>query len=237
MSGPLAGVRVVELAGLGPAPHAAMVLADLGAHVTCVLRASGAAEFSIESDLMMRGRTVVHLDLKSEEGRTEVLRLVESADVLIEGMRPGVTERLGLGPDEEAIAAATEPSLGRKLREAKLAIALEQRMSKDEILDGIEGQETFGGLDVVVRRNAFGHQTESFEIDLEFEGVEGNPMTAAFIRAPIIEQVGPKARALATLPDGRVVAVRQQNLLGISFHPEVTGETRVHELFVREFVG
>jgi pyridoxal 5'-phosphate synthase pdxT subunit len=107
----------------------------------------------------------------------------------------------------------------------------------DEILDGIEGQETFGGLDVVVRRNAFGHQTESFEIDLEFEGVEGNPMTAAFIRAPIIEQVGPKARALATLPDGRVVAVRQQNLLGISFHPEVTGETRVHELFVREFIG
>jgi 5'-phosphate synthase pdxT subunit len=107
----------------------------------------------------------------------------------------------------------------------------------DEILDGIEGQETFGGLDVVVRRNAFGHQTESFEIDLEFEGFEGNPMTAAFIRAPIIEQVGPKARALATLPDGRVVAVRQQNLLGISFHPEVTGETRVHELFVREFIG
>ncbi|MEY4647603.1 MAG: hypothetical protein RL009_19 [Actinomycetota bacterium] len=107
----------------------------------------------------------------------------------------------------------------------------------DEILDGIEGQETFGGLDVVVRRNAFGHQTESFEIDLEFEGVEGNPMTAAFIRAPIIEKVGPKASALATLPDGRVVAVRQQNLLGISFHPEVTGETRVHELFVREFVG
>jgi 5'-phosphate synthase pdxT subunit len=66
----------------------------------------------------------------------------------------------------------------------------------DEILDGIEGQETFGGLDVVVRRNAFGHQTESFEIDLEFEGVQGDPMTAAFIRAPIIEKVGPKARAL-----------------------------------------
>ncbi len=107
----------------------------------------------------------------------------------------------------------------------------------DEILDGIEGQETFGGLDVVVRRNAFGHQTESFEIDLEFEGVQGDPMTAAFIRAPIIEKVGPKASALATLPDGRVVAVRQQNLLGISFHPEVTGETRVHELFVREFIG
>lgn len=107
----------------------------------------------------------------------------------------------------------------------------------DEILDGIEGQETFGGLDVVVRRNAFGHQTESFEIDLEVQGISGDPVTAAFIRAPIIEKVGARARAIATLPDGRVVAVRQQNLLGISFHPEVTGETRLHELFVREFVG
>lgn len=107
----------------------------------------------------------------------------------------------------------------------------------DEILDGIEGQETFGGLDVVVRRNAFGHQTESFEIDLEVQGISGEPVTAAFIRAPIIENVGERAKAIATLPDGRVVAVRQQNLLGISFHPEVTGETRLHELFVHEFVG
>lgn len=107
----------------------------------------------------------------------------------------------------------------------------------DKILDGIEGQETFGGLDVVVRRNAFGHQTESFEIDLEFRGIEGAPLTAAFIRAPIIESLGNSAEALATLPDGRVVAVRQQNILGISFHPEVTDEPRVHELFVREFIG
>jgi 5'-phosphate synthase pdxT subunit len=107
----------------------------------------------------------------------------------------------------------------------------------DKILDGIEGQETFGGLDVVVRRNAFGHQTESFEIDLEFRGIEGEPLTAAFIRAPIIESLGNSAEALATLPDGRVVAVRQQNILGISFHPEVTDEPRVHELFVREFIG
>lgn len=107
----------------------------------------------------------------------------------------------------------------------------------DKILDGIQGQETFGGLDVVVRRNAFGHQTESFEIDLEFRGIEGAPLTAAFIRAPIIESLGSSAEALATLPDGRVVAVRQRNILGISFHPEVTDEPRVHELFVREFIG
>ena len=107
----------------------------------------------------------------------------------------------------------------------------------DKILDGIQDQETFGGLDVVVRRNAFGHQTESFEIDLEFRGIEGEPLTAAFIRAPIIESLGSSAEALATLPDGRVVAVRQRNILGISFHPEVTDEPRVHELFVREFIG
>ena len=100
MSGPLAGIRVVELAGLGPAPHAAMVLADLGADVVCVERATGSAAFAVESDLLQRGRRIVRLDLKSQAGRDEVLRLVEESDVLIEGMRPGVTERLGLGPDD-----------------------------------------------------------------------------------------------------------------------------------------
>ena len=100
----------------------------------------------------------------------------------------------------------------------------------DRLLDGIEGQSTFGGLDVTVRRNAFGHQSDSFEIDLDFAGLD-TPVHAAFIRAPIIESVGPNAVALATLPDGRIVAAGQGNLLGISFHPEVTGEHRIHRLF------
>jgi pyridoxal 5'-phosphate synthase pdxT subunit len=107
-------------------------------------------------------------------------------------------------------------------------------MLADRIIDGIEGQETFGGLDVTVQRNAFGNQLDSFETDLMVKGVP-SPVHAAFIRAPIITEVG-AAEVLATLPDGRIVAVSQGNVLGISFHPEVTGEDSVHELFVREFV-
>ena len=100
----------------------------------------------------------------------------------------------------------------------------------DRILDGAIGQETFGGLDVTVRRNAFGHQTDSFETDLKFNGIK-DEIHAAFIRAPIVEEVGPAAEIVAQLEDGRVVGVRQGNLLGISFHPEVTNEFRIHQLF------
>lgn len=107
----------------------------------------------------------------------------------------------------------------------------------DRILDGIDGQETFGGLDVTVRRNAFGHQTESFETRLSFNGIDGPDLVAAFIRAPIIEQVGPGADVLATLPSGAVVGVRQKSILGISFHPEVTDENRVHRFFIDSMVS
>ena len=103
-------------------------------------------------------------------------------------------------------------------------------MLADEITDGINGQETFGGLDVVVQRNAFGNQTESFEVDLEFKGIAG-AVHAAFIRAPIITRVGDSAQIVASLADGRVVGVQQGNRLGISFHPEVTGEDRIHSYF------
>ena len=107
----------------------------------------------------------------------------------------------------------------------------------DRILDGIDGQETFGGLDVTVRRNAFGHQTESFETNLAFKGISGPDLVAAFIRAPIIEQVGPEAEVLATLISGAVVGVRQKSILGISFHPEVTDEFRVHRFFIDSMVS
>lgn len=106
----------------------------------------------------------------------------------------------------------------------------------NQIVDGIEGQETFGGLDTVVRRNAFGHQTESFETVLNFEGIVGGPVEAAFIRAPIIESVGKNVEVLSTLASGAIVAVRQGNILGISFHPEITGEIRVHQYFVERMV-
>jgi 5'-phosphate synthase pdxT subunit len=106
-------------------------------------------------------------------------------------------------------------------------------MLADQILDGIPGQSGFGGLDVAVRRNAFGHQVDSFEADLEFTGVDGS-VHAAFIRAPIVEQVGTGVEILSKLEDGRIVGVRQNNALGISFHPEVVGESRIHKLFIEQ---
>jgi alpha-methylacyl-CoA racemase len=95
MAGPLTGLRVVELAGIGPGPHAAMILGDLGADVARVDRPGASG-----SDPTLRNRRFVIADLKSDEGRELVLKLVAKADVLIEGFRPGVTERLGLGPDD-----------------------------------------------------------------------------------------------------------------------------------------
>ncbi len=106
----------------------------------------------------------------------------------------------------------------------------------DEVLDGIEGQQSFGGMDIAVRRNAFGRQTESFEIPLDVPALGELPVHATFIRAPIVERVGPDVEVLATLPDGGIVAVRHGALLGTSFHPEVDGETRFHEMFL-ERVG
>ena len=102
----------------------------------------------------------------------------------------------------------------------------------DRLTDGIEGQQTFGGLDVTVRRNAFGSQLDSFEADLDVPAVVGGPVHAVFIRAPLVEQAGPGVETLARLPDGRIVAVRQGSLLGTAFHPEVAGDHRFHELFL-----
>ncbi len=102
----------------------------------------------------------------------------------------------------------------------------------DRITDGIVGQQTFGGLDVTVQRNAFGSQLDSFETDLDVPALGAPPVHAVFIRAPLVEQVGGGVEALARLEDGRVVAVRRGPLLGTSFHPEVTGELRFHELFL-----
>ena len=105
-------------------------------------------------------------------------------------------------------------------------------MLADTVLDAIAGQQSLGGLDVVVRRNAFGSQNQSFETDLDIPALGEEPMHAVFIRGPVVESVGPAATPLAALGDGRVVAVEQGNLLGTSFHPEITGEYRFHEYFL-----
>jgi 5'-phosphate synthase pdxT subunit len=101
----------------------------------------------------------------------------------------------------------------------------------DEVLDGLPGQPTIGGLDVTVRRNAFGRQVDSFETDLDVAGLDGGPLHAVFIRAPWVERVGEGVEVLASA-GSHPVAVRQGRLLATSFHPELTPDRRLHRLFV-----
>lgn len=126
-------------------------------------------------------------------------------------------------------------------------------MLADRIEDGIQGQHTIGGIDMVVRRNAFGRQVDSFEAELEVDGLDSG-FHAVFIRAPRVDQVGPSAEVIARIRTsselnsrtgqrrtgqpghsaaGTIVAVRQGRLLATSFHPELTGDTRIHDHFVR----
>jgi 5'-phosphate synthase pdxT subunit len=113
-------------------------------------------------------------------------------------------------------------------------------MLADRLLDGVDGQQTVGGIDMTVRRNAFGRQVDSFESDIPLAGIAGppggpepGPFRAVFIRAPWVEQTGEQVETLATEPaTGRIVAVRQGPLLATSFHPELTGDARIHRLFV-----
>ena len=109
-------------------------------------------------------------------------------------------------------------------------------MLADEVLDGRPDQRGFAGIGMTVRRNAFGRQVDSFEAPVEIIGVEGEPFHAVFIRAPWVERVGPGVEVLGRVTDGpatgRIVAVRQGNLLATSFHPELTGDLRLHRLFV-----
>jgi 5'-phosphate synthase pdxT subunit len=109
-------------------------------------------------------------------------------------------------------------------------------MLADRIADGRPDQQTLGGIDMTVRRNAFGRQVDSFETDLHIRAIGGSPMRAIFIRAPWVEDVGDAVEALARVEQGpaagRIVAVRQGPLLATSFHPEVSGDHRFHQLFV-----
>ena len=102
-------------------------------------------------------------------------------------------------------------------------------MLATEVLDEASGQQSLKAMDISVRRNAFGSQLDSFETSIEFAGA---PVEVAFIRAPIVERVGENVQILSQLPDGAVVAVREGNLLATSFHPELTGDSRVHEYFL-----
>jgi 5'-phosphate synthase pdxT subunit len=114
-------------------------------------------------------------------------------------------------------------------------ILLADRLDGGAVGSGLS--ETLGGIDITVRRNAFGRQVDSFEEDVDIAGVPGGPVHAVFIRAPWVQSVGPRATVLATLGSGpgagHAVAVRQGRLLATSFHPEMTGDHRLHALFLR----
>jgi pyridoxal 5'-phosphate synthase pdxT subunit len=106
-------------------------------------------------------------------------------------------------------------------------------MLADRLPDPASGQQTLGGIDMTVRRNAFGRQVDSFEADLEVKGIEGPAYRAVFIRAPWVEDVGPGVEVLAADPGtSRIVAVRQGRALATSFHPELTPDWRIHKMFV-----
>ena len=102
-------------------------------------------------------------------------------------------------------------------------------MLATEVLDEASGQQSLKAMDISVRRNAFGSQLDSFEASVEFAG---SPVEVAFIRAPIVERVGENVQVLSRLSTGAIVAVREGNLLATSFHPELTGDSAVHEYFL-----
>ncbi len=103
--------------------------------------------------------------------------------------------------------------------------------------NGSRQMETLNLVDMTVRRNAFGRQVDSFEVDLKIDALKDGPYRAVFIRAPIIESVSEPAEVLARLEDGTIVAAKQGNILSTSFHPELTEDTRLHRYFTEEFCG
>jgi len=182
--------------------------------------------------LALQGDVREHLRVLAELGadavrvrRPEELARVDG--LVLPGGESSVIDKLARGfglqqPIRDAVAAGL-PVYGTCAGLILLA---------DRITDGIPGQETFGGLDVTVQRNAFGGQVESFETDLDVPELGDPPVHAVFIRAPLVVESGPDVETLAALDDGRVVAVQQGPLLGTAFHPEVTGETRFHRRFL-----
>ncbi|MGV8857232.1 pyridoxal 5'-phosphate synthase glutaminase subunit PdxT [Rhodoglobus sp.] len=182
--------------------------------------------------LALQGDFREHLHVLQQLGETAVAvktpeQLEHIAGLVIPGGESSVIDKLsrlyGLAEPIRSAIAAGLPVYGTCAGLIMLA---------DTVLDAIEGQQSFGGLDIVVRRNAFGSQTDSFETDLVVPELGEVPVRAVFIRAPVVVSLGTDVRALATLEDGRVVAVEHGQLMGTSFHPEITGDTRFHEYFV-----
>ena len=182
--------------------------------------------------LALQGDFREHLHVLQQLGETAIAvktpqQLEHIAGLIIPGGESSVIDKLsrlyGLADPIRSAIARGLPVYGTCAGLIMLA---------DTVLDAIEGQQSFGGLDIVVRRNAFGSQTDSFETSLTIPELGDPPVRAVFIRAPVVESMGTDVRALATLYDGRVVAVEHGMLMGTSFHPEIAGDTRFHEYFV-----
>ncbi len=182
--------------------------------------------------LALQGDFREHLMVLNELGADAVpvrreSELDDVSGLVIPGGESSVMDKLsrtfGLADPVKARIAAGMPVYGTCAGLIMLA---------DTVLDAIPGQQSFGGLDIAVRRNAFGNQLDSFETDLDIPELGEPIMHAVFIRAPVVETVGPRAHALASLTDGRVVAVEQGKLLGTSFHPEMTDDYRFHQRFL-----
>ena len=178
--------------------------------------------------LALHGAVIEHIQILRAIGVEPVtVRLPEDLDGISGLILPGgesttmrkLATRWNLREPIMALARSGAPILGTCA--GMIVVA-------KEIAGGEE--PVFPLIDVTVARNAFGRQLESFETDLEMPILGDRPVHAIFIRAPIIERVGPGVEVLARLPDQRIVAVRQRNVLAISFHPELAGETRIHRL-------
>lgn len=186
--------------------------------------------------LALQGDVREHLDALRDQGAEAVpVRRPEEIAALDGVVLPGgesttiakLAARFGLlEPLREAVRSGL-PAYGSCAGMILLA---------DRLLDAPPDQETVGGLDATVRRNAFGRQADSFESEIAFEGAGEGPLHAVFIRAPWVEEAGEGVVVLGRVvggpADGRIVAVRQGNLVATSFHPELTGDRRVHALFV-----
>jgi 5'-phosphate synthase pdxT subunit len=178
--------------------------------------------------LALHGAVIEHIEILRKIGVEPVtIRLPEDLNGVAGLILPGgesttmrkLVARWNLREPIMALAASGAPILGTC---AGMIVVAKEIAGGDE--------PVFPLLDVTVERNAFGRQLDSFETELPMPIVGDRPVHAIFIRAPIIERVGPGVEVLATLPDGRVVAVRQRNVIAIAFHPELAGETRIHRL-------
>jgi 5'-phosphate synthase pdxT subunit len=178
--------------------------------------------------LALHGAVIEHIEILRKIGVEPVtVRLPEDLNGVAGLILPGgesttmrkLVARWNLREPIMALARSGAPILGTC---AGMIVVAKEIAGGDE--------PVFPLLDVTVERNAFGRQLDSFETELPMPIVGDRPVHAIFIRAPIIERVGPGVEVLATLPDGRVVAVRQRNVIAIAFHPELAGETRIHRL-------